>query len=173
MKLFQIPILTLLLFYAGMATAQLLSPNVVSTSGGFYSNDSGMLSFTTAEMSTVSTFTTPSIIITQGFQQYWDLGTYIREYPDHHISFGIYPNPSDGLFTLFTDAESNQYVDARILDIWGKEILRVSYYLESGNHIETVDLSNAAPGIYIIALSVKGKNTTPAIHFTLKLFILH
>jgi len=164
--------LLFLFVIATKTTAQQLLPFAISSSGGFYNNSSGMLSFTTAEMSAVETYISPSSILTQGFQQAWDFGTKTTEYPNHHFSFGIYPNPSIGHFNLFIDTELNQNIDVKILDLLGKVILQTSYYHESGINVESIDLSFAAPGIYIVSLTIKEKITSPAYHSTKKIHIV-
>jgi len=171
-KCLRLIILTFLLVLTGRISTQILSPFVVSSSGGFYSNTSGMLCFTTAEMSALQTFTSPSFILTQGFQQTWDFGTNTTKYPSQHFSFGIYPNPTGGQFNLFIDTELNQNIDVKILDLLGKVILKTSYYHESGINVESIDLSFTAPGIYIVALTVKENNNSPAYHSTKKIHIV-
>lgn len=144
---------------AGSALSQQLSPFVVSSSGGVYSNDSGILSFTTGEMTAVETFTSPGNILTQGFQQAFDFGTFITEYPLPDFSFGFYPNPTDGNFNLFTESELSQQIEVKILDMLGREIFRNSFYHQNKTNIESFDLSNAAHGLYLITLLVKDSNS--------------
>jgi hypothetical protein len=119
-------------------TAQQITPSVISSSGGFNNNTSGMLSFTVGEMVAVETYTSPSVILTQGFQQYWDFGTYVLEDPDHPFSFGTYPNLSDGLFNLVTTSEVGEYVEVQIVDLTGKEILHTSFHHERGITTEII-----------------------------------
>jgi len=172
MKKNQFIILFFLVLSIGSTSAQQLTPFVVSSSGGFYNNTAGMLSFTTGEMTAVETFSSPSNILTQGFQQAFDFGTYITEHPNQHFSFGIYPNPSDGNFNLVTETEVNEHIVVKILDVLGKEILRTAFYHQNKINVQPLDLSHAAQGIYLIALTVKENNSSPAYHFIQKIHIV-
>ena len=49
------------------ANAQSLSPSVISSAGDFFSNASGSLSSTVAEMTMVETFSSTNNKLTQGF----------------------------------------------------------------------------------------------------------
>lgn len=172
MKKNRIILLFLYLVPIGSISAQQLSPFVVSSSGGFYSNDSGMLSFTTSEMSAVETFTSPSAILTQGFQQPWDFGTSINENPDLDFSIGIYPNPTNGDFNLLTESLISARVDVIILDVLGREVLKKEFYHQSLINVQSFDLSNAVQGIYMIAITVKENNSSsPEHHFIRKIHI--
>lgn len=151
-------VITILL--SGNLYSQQLSPQVISSSGGFYSNQYGMLSTTTGELATIETYSSPYHILTQGFQQPWDLGTYITEHPVHDFSFGIYPNPSDGNFDLLTESETNNFITVRVLNVLGREIMKREVYHQRKINIEPFDLSRAAPGIYLVALTVR-KNSSP------------
>ena len=155
-------ILTLILtvITGHILNAQQISPQVISASGAFYSNQYGSLSFTAGEMAAVETFSSEYNILTQGFQQVWDLGTYITEYPEHDFSFGVYPNPSDGNFDLLIQAENNYHLTVRILNILGKEIQQKEFYHQRKINIEPFDLSEVAAGIYFVALTVR-KNNSP------------
>ena len=128
MKTAQFLLLYSMLSSAVSISGQQLTPFVVSSSGGFYSNSAGMLSFTSCELTAVETYVSPSAILTQGFQQTWDVGTYIAEQPLQNFSFVIYPNPSDGYFNLITETEVNEYIEVKILDVLGREIFKTSYY---------------------------------------------
>jgi hypothetical protein len=165
-------ILFFILAASGKSSAQQLIPYVISSSGGFYNNASGMLSFTTGEMSAVVTYTSPSAILTQGFQQSWDFGTSIAEYLTQDFSFGIYPNPSEGHFNLLIDTKLNANVEVKILDILGKEILRTSFHHQSGINVESIDLSSPPQGIYLIALTASENRNSPTYHVTQKIKIV-
>ncbi|HZV68230.1 MAG TPA: T9SS type A sorting domain-containing protein [Saprospiraceae bacterium] len=165
-------LLFMLILLSTAFSAQQLTPYVVSSSGGFYVNSSGMLSFTTCEMSALETFTSPTAILTQGFQQYWDMGTSIDEHHYQFFSVDIYPNPSQGYFNLVTEAEVNEYVDLRMFDLLGNEIYKTSYFQNSGLHIESFDFSKEPQGIYVVAFTIQQNNTDPAYHFVKKINII-
>lgn len=119
-----------------------------------------MLSFTVAEMTSVETFTSPGAILTQGFQQVWDFGTDVREQGDPGFSFGVHPNPSDGIFRLVSESTLNEHVSVRILDVLGREIHQSSFNHQGNIHVQHFDISCAAQGIYFIAMTVEEMNSS-------------
>ena len=158
-----IRIINLFGFVLFLATgiAQQLSPTVVATSGGFYSNDEGMLSFTIGEMSAVETFSNQYNILTQGFQQNWELGTAVEEHPKSKFSFGIYPNPSYGLFNLVTETAQHVHVEINVFNVLGVKIHTAEYYHQKQVNIESFNLSSAGQGMYIVAITVKADKQSP------------
>ena len=92
--------------FCGIIHAQSLSPTVVSSSGGFYANSAGQLSFTVGEMTMVTTFFQTNNILTQGFQQPFDFGTAIPEPTKDGFAFGVFPNPSTGNIHLVLNTKS-------------------------------------------------------------------
>jgi hypothetical protein len=172
LKVLQTTLPILLHVFPVTSNAQALSPGVISTSGGFHENASGMLSFTVGEMATVETLTSVAGILTQGFQQYWNLGTYVIGDPALPISFGIYPDVSDGHFNLVTESEMNAYVHVQILDVAGKEIFNSSFFHARGGTTESIHILNAPPGMYFIALRIQENKYSPIHHFIEKLQII-
>lgn len=152
--------LVLLIVLVGNSLAQQLTPFVVSSSGGFYSNSSGMLSFTTGEMAAVETFTSPSVILTQGFQQAFDIGTYITEHPDPRFSFGLYPNPTTGYFNLITETETIGTLIVDVVDVFGRVILQKEMPQQDFINVEPFDLTHVAPGMYVLAITFQENGAT-------------
>jgi Secretion system C-terminal sorting domain len=144
-----------LLMMVRLGTAQSLVPTVVSTSGGFYSNSAGMLSFTIGELSAVETYSTPSVILTQGFQQSWDFGTAVEENTKAEFSFDVIPNPSDGYFELYTKSDVNGEMNAKIVDVLGKEIAHFTFYHEGLIHVQSIDLTGVSQGLYFVVLTTQ------------------
>ncbi|MCF0206041.1 MAG: T9SS type A sorting domain-containing protein, partial [Bacteroidales bacterium] len=70
-----------------------------------------------------------------------DLNTVVSSISEDSQSVSIYPNPSNGTFTIVGD-----FVSYEIFDITGKQIM----HKEAVSNTETVDLSNYAKGIYTI-----------------------
>jgi hypothetical protein len=132
--------------------AQSLTPFVISTSGGSYSNASGQLSFTTGEMSMVKTFTAGGSILTQGFQQSFDFGVYVNDIEDSGFLFNTFPNPNNGKFTLYINSKSSTSTLLSIFDAIGKEILRKELEVDAGSQIFQIQLPSFSEGIYFLEL---------------------
>lgn len=142
--------------FAAIANAQYLTPQVISSSGGFYSNASGSLSFTTAEMSAVATYSNASVILTQGFQQAWDFNTSASQHFDPDLSPVVYPNPSDGYFYLVSNFTSGIHIGIKIIDMIGNEILLKEILLENNINVVPINMTTAAEGIYLISIETSG-----------------
>jgi hypothetical protein len=160
-----------MLWSSASVIAQELTPFVVSSSGGFYSNSAGMLSITTGEMTAVETFSSPVWTLTQGFQQPEDFGTFVSD-PDALFTFGIYPNPSEGLFTLVTQTNIGTHLDVRILTILGVEVFRTEYYQSTEINVRPVHLNDIAPGTYLVAVTGKESKTGNKDQFVTKIQIV-
>jgi hypothetical protein len=143
--------------------AQTLSPKVISSSGGFYSGGNATLSFTVAEMTMIQTFTQPSNILTQGFQQPEQLTTSISENNMAHGEDVIYPNPSNGQFNISYNANKEGEYLVSIYNMVGQEIFTQSYGASAGLNYISIDVSRYSQGLYILELSsvtVNGKKSS-------------
>jgi len=147
--------LLILLFQTAWLSAQQLTPSVLSSSGGFYSNDAGMLSFTTGEMVSIETYVSPAAILTQGFQQPWDLGTGVHDNSFNPYTLGVYPNPTNGNFNIVIKSAHDHPVSVRVMDVMGHEVLRNEFYHQSNIHVQPIDLSFAPPGTYLVYMHVQ------------------
>lgn len=144
----------ILLATAGYSSAQQLTPSVISTSGGFYASPSASLSFTTGEMAAVETYVTAGNILTQGFQQPWDFGTYIDEHPLQDFSFGVYPNPSSGNIYLLTESPQELDLSIHIVNLLGVELKQFQAAHFGSTSVSPIDITNLPQGTYIVSLLV-------------------
>ena len=144
--------------------AQELSPWVISGGGAFYENGSGSLSTTIAELSAVTTISSGSITLTQGFEQTWDFSTGENEDKSEMLLFSIYPNPTTGKFEFFVQSTGEKRMIIRIIDVLGREVQRTN--VESRDLIcaQRVSISGS-PGIYQVELIVEDDHAKYARHF--------
>ena len=71
----------------------------------------------------------------------------------------LYPNPSNGVSTLAIHLNNSSNVDISVLNILGEEVYKhQSGVLSAGGHLNTIDLSNNANGIYFIRVSANDKS---------------
>ena len=123
------------------AKAQTLSPEVISTSGAFYVNSTGMLSQTVGELAMVQTFTNSTATLTQGFQQLFDTVTGINELENYHVV--VFPNPANDL--LYIKVPPGEY-SLVIYNSIGQEIFNQTQKVE--NEVEALPVSYFANGLY-------------------------
>ncbi len=136
-------------------SAQMLTPTVISSTGGFSSNANGSLSYTVGEMTMVQTFTASGNILTQGFQQPTDNITGLIDMTrDEFGSFVVYPNPAvDNLWYGMEFPEAGRVSITLYNDI-GQRITDVynSNY-DSGKIVEETNVSAYAAGLYFLAVT--------------------
>lgn len=73
--------------------------------------------------------------------------------------FAVYPNPSNGLFTLDIESEENLgNVQVEVYDITGKSVYTNNFFA-ANNLMKQVNLSNLNGGIYFLRTVINGNNT--------------
>lgn len=78
----------------------------------------------------------------------------ITEQAINEIEFVLYPNPSDGIFTLTFSNTNSENISISVIDILGKEVFHLSDKSRSTEYNKQINLGNLAPGIYSIKLSI-------------------
>ena len=136
-------------------SAQMLTPTVIASTGGFSSNANGSLSYTVGEMTMVQTFTANGNILTQGFQQPNDNVTGLIDLTqDEFGSFVVYPNPAvDNLWFGFQLPEAGK-VQIALYDVIGQKISDVFHTsYDNGKIVEQLNVSAYAAGVYMLTMN--------------------
>lgn len=148
--------------------AQTLSPHGISSTGGFSSVGGSSLSSTTGEMTMVATFSSGSIVITQGLQQPEDFNVGVAPLPylESGIKFG--PNPSTGKVNLFFNSTVGMNLIISVFDLKGALLYELpTEKLENTNFI-SFDFSPLPSGAYILDCKVKNLKANEQSHFSTK-----
>tara|TARA_B100001287_G_scaffold251443_1_gene232684 strand:- start:13291 stop:13779 length:489 start_codon:yes stop_codon:yes gene_type:complete len=129
----------------------IISPDVISSSGGDFSNFNYNLSFTIGEIST-ETLQASNAILTQGFHQdYINVTSISEDMFTNNVK--VYPNPTnDHLFVTFDNIDS---VNIKLTDYTGKVVLKKQNYLI--NYEPYIDLSFLPSGLYLLSLNFNDK----------------
>ncbi|MFH0865453.1 MAG: T9SS type A sorting domain-containing protein [Bacteroidota bacterium] len=154
-----------LILISGILQSQTLSPTVISSSGGFYSTGSAMLSFTVAEMTMVQTFTAGGNFLTQGFQQPEDYVVGIPENPTVTGDILIYPNPTSGIFTLSYISNSSGENIIIMYNLVGQVVLTKAVLQSAGTNTVTFDISSFSQGIYMLELTTENSKGEKQINY--------
>jgi len=134
-------------FFCSFSFCQTITPEVISSSGDFYSNSTAQLSFTFGEM-IIETVSSSSNIITQGFQQPEQENVGIEE-AKKKLQVNIYPNPSRELFNI--DLSDKEFeITLTIFDATGKIIQQQT--IPDWQKKVTLNLSSYSSGYYIMNL---------------------
>jgi hypothetical protein len=83
-------------------------------------------------------------------KHFWS--TPIRE-GDELTSVNMYPNPNDGLFELAINGFDGNQFELQVYNSVGQVVYSQVIEISSDNHLFTVDLGNAAAGIYQVKLT--------------------
>jgi hypothetical protein len=142
----------------GHSIAQSLTPTVISSSGGYFSNTSGSLSSTVAEMTMVQTFTSTGNFLTQGFQQPEDWFTSVNEEQLADGTISIYPNPSYGKFNITVNSLENGFAQIDLYDFMGQTTFSTQIDIRPGYNAEKIDIGVYANGIYFLKYLFTGDN---------------
>ncbi len=70
--------------------------------------------------------------------------------------FKVFPNPSEGEFTIKFQSEETSDVDVLVYDLLGRKVMKKTFRNQSNSFEEKLDLQNVSGGIYM--LSVKRGN---------------
>ena len=74
--------------------------------------------------------------------------------PDEELA--IYPNPSNGVFTISVANLPAKKAELRIINVIGNEIYRETLTRGEGQFTKTIDLSGKAKGLYYVKLETDG-----------------
>jgi len=139
------------------AGAQSLSPTVVSTSGAFYANGTGMLSTTIGETGMVETFIAGSSILNQGFQQAFDFTTGIYN-PTVRNEMNIFPNPSSGNVSVQLPSTFKGNVNVSVYDAIGQLVFMRTEKLDGQTNLVALSLGDLVDGMYLFEVKTNSEN---------------
>jgi hypothetical protein len=129
--------------------AQSLTPEVVATSGDFYTSATANLSWTLGELA-VETYEGSSNILTQGFQQ-TDPGTTTGFVSSETFEVLVYPNPVlETLNLQLTDLSGELKIE--LFDMKGSLMHAriIPVFTES---LQQIDMSGFPSGLYLLKLT--------------------
>ncbi|MCX6290756.1 MAG: T9SS type A sorting domain-containing protein [Bacteroidetes bacterium] len=166
-------ILYTILFFCACyhARSQTLSPSVLASSGGYYTASGYSLSSTVAEMTMVTTVSSGSFILTQGFQQPEDFGVRVAELPQES-GVTLFPNPNHGSLALLMNLQKDADVLVKVFDAIGREVYFDKFKHVTGINQYSLDLSSLTDGMYWIEVLAE-KQSQELIHTTQKINIIH
>ena len=134
----------------GFLFAQVSMVNsVLSTAGAFQTNGSYSLSWTVGELA-VRTLTEGSNVLTQGFQQPWDMSVSIQDGPEINWSVQAYPNPVYDYLNVKFSLEKSEEFSIEVTDITGKKVLTREPQMINTDEIVDLDFTQFKPGIYFL-----------------------
>ncbi len=85
---------------------------------------------------------------------------------DEITNVSLYPNPSNGQFTLSLNGYENNAVELNIYNSTGQVVYSSSIDVTTADHTEMINLGTVAPGMYQISLSGNSNTTNYSIVIT-------
>lgn len=129
------------------STAQSIDQWVIASQGDYVEAGSMSLSSTVGEV-VVETEETPSLILTQGFQQS-ELNTVGIEIPEMNLSINAYPNPTTSEVVLELNSNDGLNLDLQIINTQG-QLVGKEKVDANAEHRQVLDFSSFTPGVYFI-----------------------
>jgi len=151
----QILIIICLVACCVITRGQSLSPQVLASTGGFFSNAANSFSYTVGEMTMVQTFSNGNIILTQGFQQSDETPTGIPAVTNNDFgTFTLYPVPTVDKLSFNFQFSENGSISISVFNDLGQKTADVYNATYSGGKTaENLNVSVYPAGIYFLTLS--------------------
>jgi len=144
------PVVTILfLSVSTFALAQSLTPQVVASSGDFFSSSNGSFSWTLGEVMTEA-YAQSNASLTQGFQQSPTLAITAFEEPIAN-NILVYPNPSVNELYLKLGVQDANYT-IELIDLQGRTVLTQQANTAGGRQLHTLLLQNFAASVYLLRI---------------------
>jgi hypothetical protein len=146
-------VLSLLLLFC-ISRAQ----EVISSSGATQSSANVQLSWTVGEP-IVDTYSSGSVILTQGFHQSKLIVTAIDPIPLAGFELEVYPNPTSAELNIKLNNGNFSNLRYSLYNSQGEQIRQQEF----SNQVEQINLTSFAPGYYL--LKIERDTCTPALNF--------
>ena len=125
-----------------------LAPSVIASGGGYGENGNMSISWTLGELA-VSTLTGENIILTQGFQQPFDIGVGIQK-DEVNWDISVYPNPVGNELSIRFNVEKPGDYLLEIQDVTGRLISQEQHKSINPGDIVILNTSTYTNGIYFL-----------------------
>lgn len=151
-------LIPLILTGSVLVRAQNIGPSTVNSAGNTALIGGNQFDWSVGEMSLVSTFTTPGIIVTQGVLQPSE--TDHTGVPVAVLSkdLRVFPNPASSVVNLQYNTQSAGRLTYSMMDITGKTITKKTVSVNPGITTEQINISELACATYMLKVSLEGNN---------------
>ena len=152
-----INLVVLLMLLGASVSAQSNLPWVLASAGDFSVNSTNSLSWTFGEMTMVETVSNSTNMLTQGFQQPFDFGSFVYTPPAELNKFNAFPNPSDGNFKVNYQLGEAGKLTFKIYDVLGQMIYLKSVTQVRGINMTDINLA-VSQGMYFLESTFEGNS---------------
>ncbi len=145
---------------APLARGQSIWPSILNATGGSAYISGKEFEWSVGEMALVNTFTTSSIVVTQGLLQ-TRLTADINEVPGT-TNLGdylqIFPNPTTGTINIQYNANKDGVLTLKLMDMAGRIIADQKMDVKTGANSQKLDISALAVATYMLEVYMQPTN---------------
>ena len=80
----------------------------------------------------------------------------IAEQNPNTVQLGLWPNPTDGVFTLYYQVKQNEAITVRLIDVSGRVVYEQQNAAAAGANAYALDLRDIAKGVYTLQVQGAG-----------------
>ena len=136
-------------------SAQSVGPATINATGGTRIIGSNEFDWSIGEMTLVSTFSNPSIIVTQGVLQPEGLtNSGVANNAAISNQLKVFPNPASSVLNFRYTSQLPGTLDYRLLDMTGKASISRTMNIVQGINEEQIDLTHLACATYFLEITV-------------------
>ncbi|MCW3121190.1 MAG: hypothetical protein JWQ38_682 [Flavipsychrobacter sp.] len=148
----------LMLLGAVTIRAQSVGPTAINAAGNSAVIGTNRFDWSVGEMSMVSTFTTPGIIITQGVLQPSEKDH--TGVPTTTLSkqLQVFPNPASSVVNISYDAPSSGTLNYKLLDMQGRVVTQKALQVKPGTTKEQITIAGLACATYMLSITAGTDN---------------
>ena len=141
---------------ATTAHGQSIFPSTLNATGGTARIGTKEFEWSVGEIALVSTFTTSSIVVTQGVLQ-TNFGPKVTEVPGT-TNLGdylqIFPNPTSDAINIRYNAANDGVIEIRFIDMAGRLISAQKSDVKQGANNQKIDIAHLAAATYMLEVYV-------------------
>lgn len=136
-------------------------PTVINSSGGSSNYKTVTYDWSVGEMAAVATFTSPGLIITQGYLQPSVLkGNQIDQMATDRQKIIVYPDYGKQCCNLETSIGKPGKLNYLLVDLNGRTLMKKETNLKDPSSKESINLSDYPNGLYVLRVSFTNKDET-------------
>jgi type IX secretion system substrate protein len=140
--------------------AQSIGPSTLNSVGNSAPIGGNVFDWSVGEMTMVSTFTTSSIIITQGLLQPAHIAAENVGNVQPLSGLKVFPNPASSVVNIQYVSPGQGTLSFRLVDLAGKVISNQTAAVTGGTNLETVNVTDLACATYMLEVTVNNGNAS-------------
>ncbi len=141
-----------------MARGQSIWPSTLNATGGYAYISGNEYEWSVGEIALVSTYTTSSIIVTQGLLQ-TNLGTPVNGNAVISPSFGnqlqVFPNPASSILNVQFNSTNEGALELKLMDMAGRVIQTQKSDVKQGLNAHKLDINTLSAATYMLQVIYK------------------